>query len=174
MALLLPLLKDMTRISLGGLLLAALSACTSMPKFDLTNVNHDLTPARAAANIDTVRGQRALWGGVIVTSRNLKDTTQIEVLGYPLDGSAEPRRNDPPQHRFLLIHPGYLETADYAAGRWISAVGTVTGTQEGKVGEARYVYPVLNAAQLHLWPRETYSRPNEPQIHFGVGVIFGR
>ena len=153
---------------------ALLGACAGTPTLDLDGVNRDLTPARAAANIDAVRGQRALWGGVIVASRNLKDATQIEVLGYPLNRNAEPKRNDPPQHRFLVMQPGYLETADYTEGRLISAVGTVTGTQDGKVGEAGYVYPVLNASQLHLWPRETQTRSSEPRIHFGVGVIFGR
>lgn len=164
----------MLRISLGAIALALLAACASAPKFDLEGVNRELTPARAAANIDTARNQRALWGGIIVASRNLKDATQLEVLGYPLGRDGKPKQGDPPQHRFLVTHPGYLETADYAEGRLLSAVGTVAGTQEGKVGEARYVYPVLNASQLHLWERETYSRPNEPRIHFGVGVIFGR
>lgn len=161
-------------IALLSFVFALLGACASAPTLDLDGVNRDLTPARAAANIDAARGQRALWGGVIVASRNLKDATQIEVLGYPLNSSAEPKRNNPPQHRFLVMHPGYLETADYTEGRLISAVGTVTGTQDGKVGDARYVYPVLNASQLHLWPRDTQTRSSEPQIHFGVGVIFGR
>lgn len=165
--------RYMPRILLS-LAALALSGCASGPKFDLADVDRELTPARAVANIDAARNQRTLWGGVIVASRNLKDATQLEVLGYPLGRDGKPKRDDPPQHRFLITQPGYLETADYAEGRLVSAVGTVTGTQDGKVGEARYVYPVLSATQLHLWPRETYSRPNEPQIHFGVGVIFGR
>lgn len=164
----------MLRILFGALVLALFSACASAPKFDLTGVDPALTPGRAATNIETVRSQRAVWGGVIVASRNLKDATQIEVLGYPLDRNNKPKQNDPPQHRFLVMHPGYLETADYAQGRLLSAVGTVAGTQEGKVGDARYVYPVLNATRLHVWPRESYARQSEPQIRFGVGVIFGR
>ena len=164
----------MLRILFGALVLAFFSACASAPKFDLTGVDPTLTPGRAAANIDTVRSQRAVWGGVIVASRNLKDATQIEVLGYPLGSNNKPKQDNTPQHRFLVMHPGYLETADYAQGRLLSVVGTVAGTQEGKVGDARYVYPVLNATQLHVWPRESYTRSSEPQIHFGVGVIFGR
>lgn len=155
-------------------LAAAASACASTPKFDLANINRELTPAHAAANIDAVRDQRVLWGGVIVASRNLKDATQLEVLGYPLGRGDKPQRDEPPQHRFLVMHPGYLETADYSEGRLISAVGRISRAQDGKVGEARYVYPVVNASQLYLWPRETHSRPSEPQIRFGVGVIFGR
>ena len=164
----------MLRILFGMFALALVSACASAPKFDLTGVDPALTPGRAVANIDTARNQRAVWGGVIVASRNLKDATQIEVLGYPLGSNNKPKQENPPQHRFLVMHPGYLETADYAQGRLLSAVGTVAGTQEGKVGDARYVYPVLNASQLHVWPRESYVGSSEPRIHFGVGVIFGR
>lgn len=152
-----------------------LGSCATGPKFDVTGVDPALTPARAATNIETARGKRVLWGGAIVASRNLKDSTQIEVLGYPVSDDGKPKRNEPPQHRFLVMHPGYLETADYAPGRMISVLGTVTGTQEGKVGDARYVYPAVNAEQLYLWPREEeYRRSSEPSIHFGVGVIFGR
>lgn len=164
----------MHRTWFGLVSLVLLAACASAPKFDLAGVDRELTPARAATNIETVRNQRALWGGVIVASRNLKNATELEVLGYPLSRDGKPKPNEAPQHRFLVTQPGYLETADYAAGRLLSALGTVTGTQDGKVGEARYVYPVLSASQLHLWPREARARSSEPQIHFGVGVIFGR
>lgn len=157
------------------LALLLVTGCATGPTFDTTGVDRTLTPARAAADIDKVRDQRVLWGGVIVASRNLKDQTQLEVLGYPLNRSGKPDRDDPPQHRFLVVKPGYLETADYAEGRMVSAVGTVARTEDGKVGEARYVYPVLTATEIHLWPRESgYARSNEPRINFGVGVIFGR
>lgn len=157
------------------LALLMITGCATGPKFDLTGVDRTLTPARAASNVDMVRGQRVLWGGVIVASRNLADQTQLEVLGYPLNRSGKPNRDDPPQHRFIVRHPGYLETADYAEGRLVSIVGKIDGTQDGKVGEARYVYPVVAGTELHLWPREVgYARQNEPQVHFGVGVIFGR
>lgn len=164
----------MLRHVLLVLSIVGLTACAGTPDFDLTGVDRTLTPARAVTNIDTARNQRVIWGGVIVASRNLKDATQLEVLGYPLTDGGKPKRDDPPQHRFLVTRSGYLETADYASGRTISAVGTVAGTQEGTVGEARYVYPVLEASDLYLWPRDDEYRRTEPQFHFGVGVIFGR
>lgn len=155
--------------------IVGLVACATGPDLDLTGVDRTLTPARAAADIKAARNQRVLWGGVLVQARNLKDATQLEVLGYPVDGKGKPKRNEPPQHRFLATHKGYLETADYAPGRMVTVVGTVTGTEEGKVGEARYVYPVVAAEQVYLWPREEERRGStDPQIHFGVGVIFGR
>ena len=48
-------------------------------------------------------------------------------------------------------------------------MGLVTGTRTGTVGEAKYVYPVLKADRMKLWP-PTYDGRSEPSVHFGVGV----
>lgn len=146
-----------------------LAACASAPPLDISAVDPNLTPDRAVANIEAARGQRVAWGGVIINTRNLKDTTEIEVLGFPLDRSARPDTGANPQRRFLLVREGYLEPADYRNGRLISAVGTITGIREGKVGEAPYVYPVLQAEQLYLWPIDDRRR-TDPRVHFGVGI----
>lgn len=152
-----------------------LAACATAPPFDISATDPNLTPDRAVANIEAARGQRVAWGGVVIDTRNLKDATEIEVLGFTLDRSARPDTGASPQRRFLLVHQGYLEPADYRNGRLISAVGTITGIREGKVGEATYVYPVLQAEQLYLWPIGD-GRRTDPRVHFGVGVgvIFGR
>lgn len=149
-----------------------LAGCAGLPtEFNTTGADRAVTPSTAVANIDAVRGQKVLWGGVIVNSQNLKDATQIEVLGYPLAQSGRPDRNDPPQHRFIVTRTGYLETADYTAGRLVTVVGKVKEKREGRVGEAPYAFPVVASEQLYLWPKDEAPR-NEPRIHFGVGVIF--
>ena len=111
-------------------------------------------------------------GGVIVASSNLKNETQIEVLGFPLDDGQEPKTNDAPLGRFVILQPGYLETADYASGRHITVVGSLTGTRQGRIGESDYTYPVVKPDRVHLWPQESETRYTEPRFHFGVGVIF--
>lgn len=152
-----------------GLTLAA--GCATAPhSLDIRGVNPQLTPGMVLSDPAAGRGQKVLWGGVIVTSRNLKDVTQLEVLAYPLDEhSSLPDVAAAPRERFLAVHTGYLETADYAPGRLVTAVGPVQETREGKVGEAKYVYPVIAASQIYLWPKET--RPDsKPQMHFGIGI----
>lgn len=153
-----------------------LAGCATAPPIDVETTDKTLTPDRAFSDPEAARGKRAAWGGMIVNTRNLKDATEIEVLGYPLDRDARPDRGGTPQRRFLLVREGYLESADYRGGRLISATGTVNGTRKGMVGEAPYVYPVLQADQLHLWPVAEESRASNPNVHFGigVGVIFGR
>jgi len=146
-----------------------LSACAGLPKtLDPTGVDRWLTPGRAIDDIEAARNTRVLWGGVIIQANNLKDHTQLEVLAYPLDARGRPNTDAEAGERFLLVRPGYLETADYAPGRVLSATGTILELREGRVGEARYRYPVMRAEQVHLWPK--YGR-QKTQTHFGIGVI---
>lgn len=153
-------------------LLAALLlvACSSAPKFNTEAVESGLTPRQAAGETTLQRGKKVLWGGMIVTSNNLEGRTAIEVLAYPLDGNHFPQTDQPPYGRFMLLHEGYLETVDYAPGRLISAVGRFEGTRSGRIGQSEYLYPLMQAEQLHLWPR---NGKGNTRFHFGIGVILG-
>src|SRR5690606_9259956 len=131
----------------------------------LEGADRQLTPSEAVADIEAARGRRVAWGGVIVSTRNLAQTTEIETVGYPLDDSGRPQTGAPPQQRFLLVRQGYLEAADFRSGRLITAVGTVTGTRRGRVGEADYVYPVLEADEIYLWPPGDRA-PRGSNVHF--------
>lgn len=154
------------------LTLLLLTACAAGPRFKTEGVATGLVPGEAARQGDGAIGRRVLWGGVIVASTNLKEATQMEVLAYPLDGSQAPRTDEAPLGRFLIIEPGYLETADYAPGRSVTLVGPVTGSRQGRIGESDYTYPVVDPERIHLWPPESARRTTEPRFHFGVGVIF--
>jgi outer membrane lipoprotein len=148
----------------AGLLLAA---CAT--RFDIGDADIRTLPEQAAAELAAVRGKSVAWGGTVVGTRNLADHTQLEILAYPLDARNRPDRDARPGGRFLALHSGYLETADYKEGRLVTVVGTVTETRTGSVGEARYVYPVVKVSRLQLWPTPEQEAA-QPQFHFGVGV----
>lgn len=145
-----------------------LTACASSP-FNQEGINRSLSPALANAN-PTYHGQTAIWGGLIIQARNMKDKSEIEVLSYPLDADGEPNRNTEPQGRFFIEHDGYLETAQYAAGRWVSVLGTVKPPIAGKVGTADYTFAVIQSRQLHLWPESSQRQDSNTQFHFGIGI----
>lgn len=144
-------------------------ACATSTPYDIGGADPRVTPSEAAKDVRGMLNHNVAWGGLIAAVKNLKDKTEIEVVAYPLDSSNRPDAEAAPTGRFIVIHPGYLETADYAPSRLITAVGIVKETREGMVGEARYVYPVVMADKLHLWPKPSAKR-NEPRFHFGVGV----
>ena len=152
---------------LTGLLLAA---CSQLPKFDTTGVNKSLLPTQVASDFNSYKGKAVMWGGAVLSGKNLKDSTRLEVLAYPLDNDGWPQRDQKPLGRFILSQKGYLETADYTKGRVITVVGTVSGIEKGKVGDTPYTFPVIQVRQLHLW-QQTDSK-DDTRFHFGVGVMF--
>lgn len=161
----------MQKLNALALLLTAvlLNACSST-RFDTTDVVTSLTPQQAVSEGTMQRDKLVLWGGMIINSTNLEDQTRIEVLAYPLDSDHYPQTDQAPYGRFLLLHDGYLETVDYAPGRRVTVVGRFDGTRSGKVDQSEYTYPVVQAQQLHLWPK---GEKGNTRLHFGIGVMFG-
>jgi outer membrane lipoprotein len=66
--------------------------------------------------------------------------------------------------------PGYVEAVNWPQGRYVTMIGNITGDRRGAVRDAEYVYPEVDADQMHLWPRD--FRAPGPRISVGVGVGF--
>ncbi len=160
-------------LRISVLLLAVLLFSGCATRFDIGTAEQRITPQQAANNIGLVQNKTIAWGGIIVAARNLVSQTHLEVLSYPLDEHGRPQREAKAGGRFIALHPGYLELANYAEGRLVSMTGTVNETRAGSVGEARYVYPVLAVKTLFLWPTPE-EEAAKPQFHFGVGVGISR
>jgi outer membrane lipoprotein len=151
------------------LVLLLVAGCSSKPILPTEGVNTELTAQLVADSGKEMSGSRVLWGGVIVSTTNLKERTRLEVLAYPLDSSHRPQTGKLAGSRFLAYYPGYLESVDYAAGRQVSMVGTISGIEEARLGEHSYRYPSIEAEKIHLWPIE--QPQSEPKVRFGIGVL---
>ena len=162
----------MARLLLLSIVMLLLGACASGPGYDERQVNLAVTPRSAVAELEMVRDQTVLWGGVILNTINTESMTRVEVLAYPLDSSQMPERNRDPLGRFLLEKQGFLEPATYAEGRLITTMGTVVGKDRGQVGGIEYIYPVIKAGDIYLWPRDR-EETNRGRVHFGIGVGIG-
>ena len=162
--------KGLHILLLSALVALGLGGCASKPVMDETGVDKSISPARAAQE-PALRGQLAQWGGVLISTRNLKDKTQLEILTYPLDDRGQPDRNAQPLGRVLALKDGYVEALDYPAGTLVTAVGAVAAPESGKIGDADYNYPVIQVKQLHRWPAP--AERQEPRVRFGIGVGIG-
>lgn len=160
------------QLALTALLLLGLAACASGPNYNTKEVDTRLSPAQLVAAPAAHAGQRIIWGGVIINTRNQSGYTEMEVLSYPLDSVQRPDISMGEQGRFLVRHPGYLEAVDYAPGRQITVRGKFDKVLDGKVGEAAYTFPMVQSEDVYLWPRDG-TAGSSPRVHFGVGVIFG-
>ena len=149
--------------------LLLLCACATTPPLDSSGIDLALTPAEAISHSEELREHRILWGGMIISAANLKTTTQIEILAYPLDSSQRPDTSKPAYGRFLAQHDGYLETAELGTGSMLTLSGRLDGTSVSMIGESQYTYPVISIEEFHLWRRS--DEPADSQVHFGVGVM---
>lgn len=130
------------------------------------------TPADLSRAADpAVKGRAFTWGGTIASVKNLADRTLVEVIAYPLDGSAEPDVGGQSTERFLADKAGFLEPVEYQPGRRLTVTGPLLGYRDGKVGEQNYRYPVLQASELTLWPVDRTEPFRQPSV--GVGIGFG-
>ena len=154
-------------------LIVSLLAAGCATRVDIRGADTALTPRQAATDPAAAVQRTVAWGGAIVAIRNLREQTEIEILAYPLDYQNQPNLAAPPTGRFIGVHPGYLESVDYAPGRLITVVGTIAGTRDGEVGEARYVYPLVAIARLYLWSRSA-AGADQPHVHIGIGVGISR
>ncbi len=149
-----------------------LAACAT-PVLETSRVNKNLTLTLALDTFDNMQGQYALWGGIILSGKNLEKTTELEILAYPLDDYFEPIKDSKSFGRFILVKQGYLELGEYAKGRAVSVVGELTGKRTGKVGDSQYTYPVLEVQQIKIWPEESkyYYDDSDVRFHFGIGIF---
>ena len=116
-------------------------------------------------------GADVIWGGKIIEVRNLADTTDVEVVAYPLDASQRPDPNAPTSGRFIVAIPGYAEPLDFPAGRFVTLRGRIDGTRVSRVDEHDVAFPLVTEANVHLWPM---NFPYEqPRVHFSFGVGVG-
>jgi len=137
--------------------LAGLGAGCARSPFpeDLTRtVNRSLSLTEIRADPPAHMGEHVILGGDIIKTTPKPGDTEIEILARKLGGGDAPERSDGSTGRFLVRTAGFLDPAIYARGRRLTVLGTVAGTEERSVGDVGYVYPVIRAERVKLWPVE--------------------
>jgi outer membrane lipoprotein len=141
-----------------------LTACSSVPKkLELPENTNSVDFSKAQSPETNLIGQKARWGGVIASIKNNADNTMLEIVNFPLSGNLRPKQGDETLGRFKVYFNGLLDPVIYKAGRSITAVGTVSELENGKIGEHEYSFPVLNDASVHLWKK--MKNVNVTSIH---------
>ncbi|MGB5852166.1 MAG: Slp family lipoprotein [Rhodanobacter sp.] len=159
------------RLALPAALLM-LAACAPAPIYKTTGNAVLATPAQVAQTPERYSGNEVIWGGRIVHVSNFQDHSEIELLAYPLDSSQRPRANDSGNGRFIAVLRGYVEPLDYPAGALMTVNGKLNGTRAGQVGQADYLFPLVDVAQSHVWTAEEMQK-GRSNVHFGLGVGVG-
>jgi outer membrane lipoprotein len=149
------------------LVLASLvSACASYPeKVRVADETNLVSFETASKSVDNGIGQKARWSGVIADVKNLKQSTQIDVLYYPATSIGRPNTSKEPIGRFRVIVPKFLDPVLYVKGKAITALGTLKEKESDKIGEYEYAYPTISDATVYLWSKQKPIR--HTQIYYG-------
>jgi outer membrane lipoprotein len=153
------------------LLLLLLTACSTTVKRPVMG-ERGITPQMVVQDSGRVQNIVLEWGGAIVDSHNLPDTTEFQILAFPLRNNGQPNTGASPTGRFIAVVKGYQETADYPTGRQVTLSGRLQGIRQGKVGEAAYRFPVLEANEIMRWPI-TGQSSGRSAVRFGIGAGSG-
>ena len=128
----------------------ALGACATVPA-PLVGEFAALTPTASVASGSS--GERVRWGGEIISVDPGADATCFEVLSRDLDSSARPLARDDSNGRFIACRAGFYDPEVFVRGRDLTVIGSVTGTEMGRVGEFDYTYARVAAESVYLWPK---------------------
>lgn len=150
------------------LMCGVLTACAT-PAFKDAGNSVAIMPSDVQQSADRYKGSEVVWGGRIIAVANREQTTEIEVIGYPLDRDQQPMPDAPTVGRFIVVVPGFVEALDYPAGRHLSVYGVVSGTRVDHVDEHEYLYPLLRAREVNVWPWG-FMFDNKPRLGIGIGV----
>jgi len=165
-------------ILIGGIALL-LQGCSYAISNDVTRTaDRTITFENIQSDPGSLKGKTVILGGQIADIRHDKNGTFIEIVQKKLDYWGKPRRTDKTGGRFLVYQPRRLDVLVFAPDREITVAGEVTGTEEKAVGGSGVLYPLINAREIKLWPREKagWDRPqfldplhdrNAPQEKFG-------
>lgn len=126
------------------------------------SADRTVTFEKLQADPHQYKGKIVILGGVIVQVRNSKAGTLLEADQKELDYWGKPLRTDRIGGRFLVMHPRTLDALIYAPGRLLTVAGEVAGIEERSLGDAAALYPLINAREMKLWPRERTARDQPP------------
>jgi outer membrane lipoprotein len=111
-----------------------------------------LTFLKVKAGPDSFKGQSAVFGGKVLTTRLQKDGTRIEILQLPLNRSLRPGYDlTQSQGRFIALRREFLDPATLPPGTRITVTGEISGAITLPLDETDYTYPVIEITRLQVW-----------------------
>ncbi|WP_029686799.1 Slp family lipoprotein [Tatumella saanichensis] len=138
----------------GPLLLTAvmlLSGCVTVPQ-SIRSVSpmpqQNLT--RVMTNPQLFIGQESRFGGRVMNVTNNNGLTRIELAVQPLDDSARPILGAATQGRIYADVHGFVDPVNLN-NQFLTVLGNISGTAEGKIGNARYQFLVIDVTGYQRW-----------------------
>ncbi len=143
-------MKQLLSLLIAGLLL---TACASNVPQEISARTNTPSVAEVRSNPQQFTGSQVRWGGTIVSVTNRQQDSVVEIVARDLGRSGRPLEQDSSPGRFLAQVDGFLDPAIYAKGREMTVSGTLTGAEQGKIGEHAYNFPLVSVTSHYLWEK---------------------
>lgn len=160
------------------LLLSAfvLAGCVTVPdsiKGTSAKPQQDLLRVNSAPQLYV--GQEARFGGKVISVMNDTDRTRLEMVVQPLDESARPVLTAAFVGRIYADINGFVDPASLN-NQMVTVIGTIKGTEQGRIGQAQYRYVVVNVTGYQHWHlTQRIVMPPQPPGYWGwFGPRYGR
>lgn len=108
------------------------------------------------------QGKTVLLGGVIIETKNKPEESILLVRQTELDFEKRPKNLDQSSGRFMVKYKSFLDPHIYQEGREVTLIGDIEGKEVLPVGEIPYIYPVIRAKEIKLWPKRPAFIPVYP------------
>ena len=134
---------------------AVVAGCATTPP-ELRGEFTDIAPDKVA---DEHLGEPVRWGGRLLDIRPERERTCFEILAFPLDRNARPLTASEPGGRFIACRPGFTDPAALTDRDRVTVTGEITDFKERAIGDYDYVFPVVSAAHVQIWPQVVELEP---------------
>lgn len=129
----------------------ALTGCATVPdviKGTGSSLVTDFSAAQKAPQ--AYKGMEARFGGRVLNVLNQPDTTQLEIAVMPLNSSGAPFLGSASVGRMYARINGFHEPSNFR-DQYVTVIGTLNGTKQGKIGEVEYTFPVIDVTGYQRW-----------------------
>jgi len=157
-----------TKLILGICLVMLVVGCaTGISQQSRSQVTFTGTFSELLKTPDTNIDEVVILGGKILETQASQTSSELTVLQLPLGSRSRPVNLDQSKGRFLVRSDQFLDPAIYQKGRLLTVVGILKSSKVRAIGGFEYVYPLLEAIEIKLWPTESRTKPS---FRFGVGI----
>ncbi|QSR89745.1 Slp family lipoprotein [Methylacidiphilum caldifontis] len=158
---------------MGIALVAILCSCSPLSGRYIKEAEGSPSFSQIKKNPNLYKGKMVILGGTIAQIKNLKNKSYIEVIQNPLDNTDYPLNTSKSQGRFLAVSSRFIDPQVYSVGKRITIAGRIVGGQQGVIGQRTYVYPLISASQIHLWPSTSAAEYDYWAAGMGMGPFVG-
>jgi outer membrane lipoprotein len=148
--------------------LLLISACSMVPKeLELPEETLLISFKQAKLSALDSQGNSARWGGVIASVTNQAKYSVIEVVNFDLNMNGRPQAKSETLGRFRVYFEGLIDPIIFQKGKSITAIGTIAASEQGKIGERSYEFPILMASNVYLWkPQKELKERLPASVYF--------